>query len=233
MAWKSHTITVFKGTEREFTGSRTQIAEHFRIRYNTLTRRLRNGYTYEQAIDWNGGKGAGARTFTAYKGTEKEYTGNLTRISEHFACDYDRLRISFRSGRAGISIEEAIEKATGKEKVVRGKRYSVFKGTEREFTGNDRQIAEHFGISLGTLRNRRRAGYTFEQAIDWNGGGLSDWQTVFQGTDKEFTGSITAIEERFGVYRGYLRDHMTHGLSIEEALLHKKYTGHNSAAKEE
>lgn len=72
--WKDpKVITVFKNTEREFTGNKKQIAEHFKIKKTTLLRRIEKGLTVEEAINYIDNRW---EKFTIFKDTNKEFTGN-------------------------------------------------------------------------------------------------------------------------------------------------------------
>lgn len=64
--------------------------------------------------------------------------------------------------------------------------YTVFKGTDREFTGNKKEIANHFNISYSVLKNRTNGmKLSLEEAIDYKINNYS----VFKNTNKEFNGT--------------------------------------------
>ena len=46
--------------------------------------------------------------------------------------------------------------------------YTVFKGTDIEFTGNYKQVTEHFEVNYGAFYNSLRRGHTLEEVIDIN-----------------------------------------------------------------
>ena len=47
--------------------------------------------------------------------------------------------------------------------------YTVFKGTDREFTGNRKEISEHFNIKLKRIEKRIYEKHmTLEEAINYN-----------------------------------------------------------------
>ena len=151
--------TVFKDTDREFTGNYKEISEHFKISCGTFRGRLNYGYTPEEAIDWNGGK-SDRRPMTVFKDTDREFTGNRRQIAEHFGISYETFRGRLKRGYAP---EEAIDWNGRKHDQ---KPMTVFKGTNREFTGNQSEIAKHFEIGYITFNYRLRQGYTPEEAID-------------------------------------------------------------------
>ena len=65
--------------------------------------------------------------------------------------------------------------------------FVVFKNTDREFKGTIKEIANHFNISLQTLKNRmKNMSLSLEEAINYNS---NKRYFIFKGTDKEFSGT--------------------------------------------
>ena len=140
-------FTVFKGTDREFTGNYKEIAENFGMEYKVLYQRVRDfkeevvtSKTVENAINATGYK----NKYTVFKGTENEFTGTYRQIAEHFNIEYYKL--IERKNHLNYSLEEAIKCGRGY-----GSNHIVFKGTDREFTGSYSDIANHFGIKYRNL----------------------------------------------------------------------------------
>lgn len=47
--------------------------------------------------------------------------------------------------------------------------YTIFKGTDQEFTGNISQISKHFNVNYYRLKGRIRNKHTIEEAIKMEG----------------------------------------------------------------
>ena len=199
--------TVFKGTIKEFTGTLYEIAKHFNINYNTLLNRINKiNLSIEDAIEHDL-----LKIYNVFKGTNREFIGNLKEISKHFNIKYNILQ--YRIHKMNLSIEEAID-------------YSeyiniVFEGTDREFVGTKKEIADHFDISYGTLIKRiNNEHLSIENAIDYTLKSKNKIYTVFKGTNNEFTGSIRKIAKHFHINYLILISRINNlDLSLEETIL--------------
>lgn len=204
---------VFAGTKKEFKGNLKEIANHFNINYNTLKARVRYGYSLEDAIDWN------KNVITVFKNTEREFTGTRKEIANHFNIHYNTLNSRLYLNHNSITLEEAIDYSAKKStknnysgKII----YTVFKGTDREFSGNLSDIRKHFNIDnqkfYSGLRSR-----TLEEVID----DIKKYPeyTVFKGTNLEFTGNLSQISKHFDInydkLKGRIRNHKR---TLEEAI---------------
>ena len=200
-------FTIFKGTYKEFTGTLYEIAKHFNINYNTLLNRINKiNLSIEDAIEHDL-----LKIYNVFKGTNREFTGNLKEISKHFNIKYNILQ--YRIHKMNLSIEEAID-------------YSeyiniVFEGTDREFVGTKKEIADHFDISYGTLIKRiNNEHLSIENVIDYTLKSKNKIYTVFKGTNNEFTGSIRKIAKYFHINYLILIPRINNlNLSLEEAIL--------------
>lgn len=209
-------ITVFKGTDKEFTGTKTDISKHFGIKYVNLQARLRYGYTIEEAINWNGGRKR--NIITVFKNTEKEFSGNCKEISKHFDISYSTLREKIYKG---FDIEESLLFLINNNN---NKKITVFKNTQKEFIGNYKEIANHFKIDYNLLYFRIKCNYSIEQAICLNDENFSI--TVFKDTDREFTGNEIEIADYFKISYLTLINRLNNGCPLEKAidLKNKKFT---------
>ena len=158
--YENHNIkiyTVFKNTDREFTGTLKQIAKIFNIKPSTLQNRINNNLTLEEAINYENNNNK-YKNFILFEGTNKEFSGNLKDIAEHFNINYNVLKQ--RIYRTNLTLEECVDYKNNIQK------YTVFKGTNKEFSGNIREIAKHFNINISTLEYRiQNMNLTFEEAI--------------------------------------------------------------------
>ena len=201
---KAKIYTAFKGTQNEFTGTLMEISKHFNVKYENLTYRLRNNLTIDEAINYRKNI-----IYTAFKNTDKEFTGNLTEIGKHFGIKAKR--ISYRMHNLGMTIDKAIEFKDSRIK-------TVFAGTDKEFTGTLKEIAKHFNKSYYSLTDAiSKSGKTLDEAIDFNYE-IKNY-TVFAGTDKEFTGNLIEICKHFGLkYSSILNKIRCYDFSVEEAI---------------
>lgn len=163
MGRKGHIITVFKGTDEEFTGNYVQLADHFGLEYKTLYQRVKDSKLphhtpecVEDAINKIGYK----NKFTVFKGTDEEFTGTYIEIAKHFNIEY--YKIIQRVTRFNYTLEEAI----------RGSRrhtakHTVYKGTDNEYTGTYTDIARRFNINYGSLYKQIYSGQCLEDAIKY------------------------------------------------------------------
>ena len=91
-----------------------------------------------------------------------------------------------------IGTENAINNESNK------KVYTVFKNTEREFTGNLNEIAKHFNLDCKLLNNRvNLTNFNIEEAIDFKPVGKCF--IVFKDTSKEFKGTLSEISNHFNI----------------------------------
>lgn len=208
--------TVFVGTDREFTGTLSQIARHFDIDRGTLQSRLQKGATLEEAIETP----LLGQALTVFAGTDREFTGNLKEIAEHFGINYSTL-VSRMSN--GVLLEEALSKPVEEKRKRLKESYTVYAGTDKEFTGNKKQIARHFGIGYRRLYDRVKNGMTFEEALNMPKVERNNVHTVFSRTNREFTGTLSQIAQHFDANYNTLVIHMKkYGMTLEEALDFKK-----------
>lgn len=101
----------------------------------------------------NGGK------HIVFAGTEAEFIGNKKQIAAHFYISWETFRKKVNDG---LDLDDAVIYCI----IHQRKCYTVFPGTKREFTGNKREIAEHFEIDYEDFRKRTNNGLSFEEAID-------------------------------------------------------------------
>lgn len=149
--------TVFKGTEKEFTGNKKEIANHFNISYYAFIQRVKKGITLEEAIVLD--KLKPYKIFTVFEGTNKEFTGTKADISKHFMINY---KTFIRKIKNGYSLEEIINTSRNKnEKMI-----TVFKGSNNEYSGNLKEIALHFGLNYNDFRLRVKSGFSPEEAVE-------------------------------------------------------------------
>lgn len=176
--------TVFKDTDREFSGNKKEIAEHFNIKYKTLQYRIKNfNLTIEKAIDFkkydktmkfknnnkNNNNNSKFKVYTVFKdkidkdtGKSLEFTGNMNQISKYFNISYNSLK--YRIEKLNLSVDEAISynsKNYKNNKNINANKYTVFKGKidektgeNLEFIGTLPEIAKHYNINYTTLRYR-------------------------------------------------------------------------------
>lgn len=202
---KSNVNTVFKGTDREFTGSLREIMKHFNIPTGTFYKRLSKVDSIEEVIDWNRGSHS---KITVFVGTNREFTGYKQEIAEHFGTTISNLNKRIR--KYNLTLEQAIDYKPSKE-------FIVFKDTDREFAGNISSIAKHFNVAIDTLNYRiETIGLTLEEAIDYKNTNYD--LTVFKGTSKEFTGSKREIADYFHLNSGTFISRTNRGYSLEEAI---------------
>lgn len=203
---------VFAGTKKEFKGNLKEIANHFNINYNTLKARVRYGYSLEDAIDWN-------KKITVFKNTEREFTGTRKEIAKHFNIHYNTLNSRLYLNHNNLSLEEAIDysaKKCTKNNYSRNIIYTVFKGTDREFSGKLSDIQKHFNIDKTKFYNGLRY-RTLEEVID----DIKKYPeyTVFKGTELEFTGNINQISKHFNINYDKLKGRIRNNKrTIEEAI---------------
>ena len=211
---KDKIYTVFKNTDREFTGTLPKIAEHFNKNYNTLNHKINNNknMSIEEAINFKDNR---FEKYTAFKNTDREFNGTLKQISKHFNVDYNTLIRKYK--KLNIPIEEIID--SNYKRNIRNKIYIVFKNTNREFKGTYKEIAKHFNISYGVLLNRvNKLNISIEDAIDFEN--KVNIYTVFEGTYREFTGNINQISKYFNINYKLLLNRINNlNISIEEAIL--------------
>lgn len=197
----SKILTVFKDTDKEFTGNLKEISQHFNINVNTLYRKYRNGLSLEKAID-----NKRILKITVFKGTDREFTGTKIEISEHFNIKYTTLLN--RVHEMNLSLEEAID---WKDPNI----ITVFKGTNKEFSGTKKEIAEHFNIKPSILTYRIRNGMTPEEAINYKS---TKNITIFQNTEQEFNGNMKEIAIKFNLKYLAFKQRLLRGYSPEEAI---------------
>ena len=199
--------TVFENTDLEFKGSLTEIAKHFNISPSTLKNRITNmNLSLEKAINYNDLK---IIKYTVFKNTDKEFTGTIDEISINFNVKCDTLKN--RMLKKNLSLEDALKWKDPRIK-------TIFKNTNREFTGNLKEIADRFNINIGILNHRiNKLNMTIEEAIDYKSN-INENYTVFEGTDREFTGTKKEIAEHFNINYNTLISNIRKGLSIEYIL---------------
>ena len=148
--------TIFKSTNREFTGTLKEIAIHFNINYNTLKDRLkRYNFSIEDAINFSY---ENYKTYTVFKGTDKEFSGNYKEIAKYFNINYN----TFMNRIKKVSLDDAVNYSGKRER----KTYTVFKGTDKEFTGNLIEIAYYYNINYNSLLSKiKKRNITIEEAI--------------------------------------------------------------------
>ena len=155
--------------------------------------------------------------YTVFKDTDDEFTGTLKEISEHFDINYSTLFTRLQKNHYNL------------EKVIKFGKYmyafTVFKGTDREFTGTYTQIAKHFGIRYNAFMMRlQKNNYNLEEAIDFkpkynNKGRVPTTYTVFKDTNKEFTGTINDIANHFNInYNTFISRLRRNNKNFEDAI---------------
>lgn len=136
--------TVFKGTDREFTGTKKEISEHFNVNYSTLMNRInKQNMNLEEAIDYKNIKTN--KIYTVFENTDLEFKGSLTEIAKHFNISPSTLKN--RITNMNLSLEKAIN--YNDLKIIK---YTVFKNTDKEFTGTIDEISINFNIKCDTLK---------------------------------------------------------------------------------
>ncbi len=80
------------------------------------------------------------------------------------------------------------------------------------FTGNIKQIAEHFGMNQAALANRLRKGMSIEEAVSKPN--MNEKMYTVNG----FTGNIKQIAAYFGMNYVTLARRLYNGIAIEEAI---------------
>ena len=101
---KEKIYTVFKNTDKEFTGNLKEICQYFNVNYNKLNKIIKKyNMTLEEAINCNRCN----KIYTVFKDTDREFTGNLREICQHFNINYHAFRL--RINRYNITLEEAID----------------------------------------------------------------------------------------------------------------------------
>ena len=150
--------TVFKGTDREFTGNLTQISKCFNINIQTLSNRINQSHmSLEKAIDY---KDYRFEKHTVFKGTDKEFTGTFKEICNHFNVNYYTAKTS--KNKYNLTIEDAIN-----YKIRKGIKHTVFKGTQNEITGTVRQICNKLNLNYSYMTSRiLKYNLTLEEAIE-------------------------------------------------------------------
>ena len=188
-----------------FTGSIKQIAEHFNIKYTTLKNRLYKGMSIEEAINTPIEERKEIKTYIV-----NSFTGNLRQIAKHFNVNYGTL-----CGRIyrGWSIERAVNTPVNEQKERKIEIYTV-----NGFTGSSTQIAKHFNIKNGTLRDRiNKQGMSMEDAVNTT---VRENEKIY--TVNGFTGNLTQIAKHFNISYTVLRQRLHKGFTIEEAVLFQK-----------
>ena len=86
-------------TKGGFTGNIKQIAEHYNINSSTLSLRLRNGMTIDEAIN------EPIRETNKVYSTKDGFTGNIKEIAEHYCISKITLYVRLKRG---MEINDAI-----------------------------------------------------------------------------------------------------------------------------
>ena len=183
-------------TVNDFTGNLYQIAKHFNINYQTLSYRLKQGMSIEEAINI-----PIEETYTA-----NGFTGNLYQIAKHFDVNYATLY--YRINKKKMSIEEAVNIHRKEQKEI--KVYTI-----NDFTGNLTQISEHFSIKYATLCKRINKGMSIEDAINIP---IKERKEIKIYTINGFIGNLRQISNHFNINYGTLSYRLKQGMSIEEAV---------------
>ena len=263
---QNNTYTIFKDTDREYTGTISQISKHFKVDYNTLTDELERNSSLEKVINCNKtnkncnhvgetktmncgmkcaiieyinynnitvrfedktiikNKGYGAfkkglianpnlKFFTVFRGTDREFTGTIKKIAEHFNINY--ITLKYRINKKNLAIEDAIN-----YKNNINNSFTIFRGTNKEFTGSMKEIAKHFNINYDTLKYRvKNQNLTMEEAVNYNVNDRYEIFTVFKNTSKEFAGNLRQIANNFNANYENIRCRIVNNnFSIEEAI---------------
>ena len=142
--------------------------------------------------------------------TVNGFTNNLRQIAKHFNINYITLRNRLKYG---WSIEDAVNTPIKEQKEKEIKIYTV-----NGFTGTLKEIAEHFDVNYGTLRDRiNKQGMSIEKAVNIS---IRENEKIY--TVNGFTGNLTEIAKHFDINYNPLRQRLHKGFTIEEAVFFQK-----------
>ena len=140
--------------------------------------------------------------------TVNGFTGNLKEIAKRFNVDH--LTLCRRMNKLGWSIEKAVNTP-----VIKRKENGIKICTINGFTGNLKEIAEHFNINYRTLCSRINKGMSIEDAVNIP---IKDDEIKIY-TVNGFTSNLKQISKNFNINYDTLRNRINkQGMSIEEAV---------------
>lgn len=110
------------------------------------------------------------------EGFSRQFTGTLKEIVDHYDLDYKKFvkdinklseenNYNIDDNNYNYNLDNIIEKAIANPKNKR--LYTVFKGTDEEFTGNVIEIADHFNINYNNIKRRKETyGLPLERCVE-------------------------------------------------------------------
>ena len=140
-----------------FVGNKTEICEHFNLKYNTVYVRMkRNNETFEEAVNFYIKNGIRNNDKYHILG----FYGNKTEICNHFNVNYYSVNSEMHQNHK--TFEEIV-----KRKIKTGsKRGKIFK--INGFIGNELEICNHFGLNIYTIRSRMKYyNIDFKEALNY------------------------------------------------------------------
>ena len=219
----SQKYIAFKNSDKEFKGNLKQIARHFNVNLKLLCKlmikkndidkclKLCMNINYNLGRDFNNDKILKMNNFYSKNNSVNILYDIVTNNASYYCKIHNRVN-------QGMTLNEAIKIGN----FVKNEIFTVFKDSDREFTGTRREISKNFNITYELFKSRTNQGMTFEEAIDLtnnNNSNKNKVYTVFKGDSKEFTGTRSEICNHFGIkYINLIKRMNARGMTIEEAI---------------
>ena len=209
-----------KHIEVEYNGVKYQSLKEFcyefELNYELVKRRLRNGWSLEDAISkprervcTNIAKGF------SYNG--KEYSSFKSFCKEH-SLNYDLVKSRLRNG---WSLEDAISKP------ARVRRNMNSRDSNMGFSYNGKEYSsvysfcKEYGLSYNLVKNRLRSGWSLEDAISKPARMYSNIAKGFSYNGKEYS-SIFSFCKEHGLDYNLIKNRLMRGWSLEDSISKSK-----------
>ena len=189
-----------------------EMCQHYNVKAETYKRRLRAGYTQEQALT-----GEEVQYGRPHRETKKctDYLGNtynsVIEMCQHYNVKVDTYKYRLR---AGYTQEQAL---TG-DGIRRGKQTHVTDHLGNTYDSLDK-MCQHYNIKAEIYCSRISVGYTQEQALMGEGiqhsSGRKRPRTDHKGIMYESTKEMCSA---YGIKPVILYDRLKHGYTLEQSL---------------
>ena len=184
-------------TKDGFVGSLRKIAKNYNIRYITLSECLKKGMTIDEAIKY--------KPFKIYT-TSDGFEGTIPQIAKHYNVKCDNLRYRLNKG---MNIDDAIKDSTNIKRC-----YTTYT-TKDGFTGNIKEIAEHYKINRSSLGKYLRNNIHIDEAIEY----CKIKQLKIYTTKDGFTGNIREIAEFYNINKNTISNRIyIQDMNVDEAM---------------
>ena len=191
-------------------GSIKALAKAYGCNYDTVQRRLKKGFSVEDAI-------SKSKLLNANKkivGPDGKEYDSIKSLSKAYECNYNIVRYRLKQG---MSLEDALSK----EKIPSGCPGKKIIGPDGKEYKSIKALAKAYGCNYDIVRVRLKKGYSLEEAL-FKEKSPGRYRKKIAGPDGKEYKSIKALAEKYGCNYGTITSRLERGMSLKDALSKEK-----------